>query len=392
MRILVTGGAGFIGSNFVHYWIGNHPKDEVVVLDKLTYAGNLENLRSLQDNPKFTFVRGDINNYPLVREIVKDCDVVLHLAAETHVDRSLSGNDVAKEFWSTNVDGTWTLLRAVTSFGGLESRRTKKVIIMSTDEVYGELALESDSKFRVDTPLNPTQPYSRSKTEQQLSAHSANFYIDGYDQLREDPTTCVVNCVNVIGGFQFPEKFIPLSITNIIEGKPIRLYGDGSNTREWIFVDDLCRGFEAIIYKGRIGGNVGPYEFRAEGGNTKVPVPRGIQYLFGSGQEISNLNLAKLILAKMGKPVIIKRESEDPNKEATIHLVGDRPIHDLRYAIDYSETTCELGWKPQWNLDKVLDATIKWYIDHPEWWKPLKEGKKTVYEWEISGPQKERHT
>lgn len=393
MRILVTGGAGFIGSNFVHYWIKNHSKDEIVVLDKLTYAGNLENLTDLRDNPQFRFVKGDINDYLLVREVIEDCDIVLHLAAESHVDRSLSSPEAAREFWNTNVGGTKNILEAVSSLP--LGRKPKKTIVMSTDEVWGHLELDSDHKFHPGLDLQPSQPYSQSKAYQQVVAHTYNrnrYPSVEYEHFFDTPTTVVINCVNVIGSYQFPEKFIPLSITNVLEGKPIRVYGEGINVREWIYTEDLCRGYETVISKGRIGSSDKdvPYVLRNAEGEIVAGPMKGAQYLFGSGQEISNIDLAKMILRKMGKEIVIVKEKEDLEGKATIHLVGDRPIHDLRYAIDFGETTKDLGWKPIYNLDRSLDATIAWYTAHPEWWKPLKEGKKTVYEWETSRVQRER--
>ena len=392
MKILVTGGAGFIGSNLVHFWIWKHPNDEVIVLDKLTYAGNIENLKDLQDNPKFRFVKGDINDYSLVREIAKNCNVVLHLAAESHVDRSLSGPAAAQEFWDTNVKGTRSLLEAISSLP--LGQRPKMTIVMSTDEVWGHLELDSDRKFHLGMDLRPSQPYSESKAHQQLTAHIYNrdrYPSVEFEHYIDTPMTAVVNCTNVIGPYQYPEKFIPLSITNVLEGKPIRVYGEGIHVREWIDVEDLCRGFEDVIYKGRIGSSDRdiPYVLKDTEGRIVAGPIKGAQYLFGSGQEISNIDLAKMILRKMGKEVVIAKEKDDHEGRATIHLVGDRPIHDLRYAIDFTETTNELGWKPEFKLDEALDKTIKWYTTHPEWWRPLKEGKRVVYEWETSS-QKER--
>lgn len=363
MRLLVTGGAGFVGSNLVHYWLREHPQDEVIVLDKLTYAGNLESLRDLEGNPKLTFIRGDICDYALMREVVRDCDNVLHLAAESHVDRSLSSKEAAAEFFQTNVDGTRTVLQAVSSWGA--NRRVEKVIHMSTDEVWGTLD-SLEGKFHKGLPLRPTQPYSISKAEGQVLAHHWNEAGD---------LVAVVNCTNIVGGYQFPEKMIPLSVTNVLEGKPVRVYGEGKNWREYIYTEDICRGFDAVISKGRVGiGDDPPYEYKGE-------LVRGIQYLFGSGQEITNLGIAQKILEMMGKPIIIAKESEDPNNEATIHLVGDCPIHDFRYTIDYSDTTKELGWKPESDLTQSLERTIDWYRKSLAWWKPLKEGKRTVYAW-----------
>ncbi|MDO8488380.1 MAG: dTDP-glucose 4,6-dehydratase [bacterium] len=380
MRILVTGGAGFIGSNFVHYWLAHHPQDEITVLDLLTYAGNLDNLRDLQSNRRLTFVKGDIRDYQLDRELVGQADIVLHLAAETHVDRSLLGPEAERQFWETNVEGTNTLLKAVVSHGGASKRRTQKFIHMSTDEVWGELPFD-ETKFDLETPLDPRQPYSASKAEAQITAHSWNHFIDGYDTLQEDAISAVVNCTNVVGEYQFPEKFIPLSVTNVLEGKPIRVYGDGINVREWIYIGDLCRGFEAVIENGRVGGSFGPYKIIKDGREQAIPVWQGHRYLFGSGEETTNMELAKTILRMMDKPIEIAKPGEDTEGKATIHLVGDRPIHDLRYAIDYSQTTRELGWKPEYKLEQSLQRTIDWYKRNPQWWRPLKEGKRVVFEW-----------
>lgn len=379
MRLLVTGGAGFIGSNFVRYSLDCHPDAEIVVLDKLTYAGNLDNFKGLEKSRNFTFVKGDINDFELDRQLIKDCDVVLHLAAESHVDKSLSGPEAEAEFYLTNVEGTKNLLRAATSHG--LHRRLKKFIYMSTDEVWGELSEDPQDKFRLGRDLRPTQPYSESKATGQVKAHAWNWV--PYPSIEsehhfEDALTVAINCTNVIGPGQFPEKFTPLAITNVLEGKPIRVYGEGRNVREWTYVDDLCRGFWDVINNGRVGiGDKEPYCLMLRDGQKKYV--RGIQYIFGSGQEISNLELAKKILTALGRPIVIDREASTASKEATILLVGDRPIHDLRYAVDYSETTAELGWKPEYDLNRALQITIEWYRNNTWWWRPLKQRAEYIY-------------
>jgi len=329
MKILVTGGAGFIGSNFVHYWFSNHPEDEVVVLDKLTYAGNLENLKGLRDNPKFSFVKGDICDAAAVSKAMQGCDYVVHFAAESHVDRSiLSPGD----FVATNVYGTHVLLEAVREL------KIKRFHHVSTDEVFGSLPLGSRERWNESTPYAPRSPYSASKAG---ADHLVRAYFTTYGL----PAT-ITNCANNVGPYMFPEKFIPLAITNLLEGKKIPVYTPGNQIREWLYVTDHCRAIDLILEKGKVGETyfVGP-----------------------DNPELTNLEVIQKLLALMGLG------------EDRIEYVKDRPGHDQRYAMDWSKINCELGWKPQVKLDEALERMVKWYKEHEEWWKPLKEKSKEYF-------------
>jgi dTDP-glucose 4,6-dehydratase len=321
MRILVTGGAGFIGSNFVHYWLKNHPGDEVMVLDKLTYAGNLENLAGVKD--RITFVRGDICDEAAVEKTMKGTDVVVHFAAESHVDRSIKDPDV---FIKTNVLGTGVLLRAAKACG------VKRFHHVSTDEVFGQIPLESKEKWTEQSSYNPRSPYSASKA---ASDHLVRAYFHTYNL----PVT-ISNCANNIGPYMFPEKLVPLAVTNLLEGKKIPVYTPGNQVREWLYVEDHCRGIEAILQKGKIGETyfIGP-----------------------DNPEVSNLEIVKKILAIMGRG------------EDMMEFVTDRPGHDQKYALDHSKITSELGWQPKYNLDEALKLTVEWYKNNQAWWKKLKK-------------------
>ncbi|MDP2933675.1 MAG: dTDP-glucose 4,6-dehydratase [bacterium] len=330
MKILVTGGAGFIGSNFVHHWLLNHPEDEVVVLDKLTYAGNLENLKGLRDNPKFSFVKGDICDATAVSKAMQGCDYVVHFAAESHVDRSiLSPGD----FVATNVFGTHVLLEAARE---LKIQRFHHV---STDEVFGSLPLGSHERWNESTPYAPRSPYSASKAG---ADHLVRAYFTTYGL----PAT-ITNCANNIGPYMFPEKLIPLAITNLLEGKKVPVYTPGNQIREWLYVTDHCRAIDLILEKGKVGETyfVGP-----------------------DNPELTNLEVIQKLLALMGLG------------EDRIEYVRDRPGHDQRYAMDWSKINRELGWKPQVKLDEALGRMVKWYKEHEEWWKPLKEKSKEYFE------------
>ncbi|MFA6215178.1 MAG: dTDP-glucose 4,6-dehydratase [Patescibacteria group bacterium] len=327
-KILVTGGAGFIGSNFIHYWLKAHGSDEITNLDKLTYAGNLENLKAIEANPNYRFVLGDICNPELVRDLVKDCDLIVHFAAESHVDRSILDSG---EFVKTNVLGTQILLEAAKEFN-------KRFHHVSTDEVFGSLDLKSKAKFNENTIYNPSNPYSASKA---ASDHLVRSYFHTY-QL---PIT-ISNCSNNFGPYQFPEKFIPLAVTNLIEGKKIPVYGDGLNIRDWIYVTDHCRGIDLILEKGKIGETY---------------------CLGGMADDVSNLEVAKRIIKILGKT------------EAAIEFVKDRPGHDRRYAIDWSKAKKELGYKPEHNFEDWLEATVKWYEQNQDWWQKVKSGQYQEY-------------
>lgn len=322
MKLLVTGGAGFIGTNFIKHIITSQPTWEVINVDKLTYAGNLENLTDLEKQANYTFSRGDIANKSFMEPFFQQgVDVLINFAAESHVDRSIQD---AEPFIKTNIVGTYVLLELARSYG------IKKFIQVSTDEVYGSLG--SKGKFSEESPLCPNSPYSASKASADLLCRS---YYETYNL----PVT-VTRCSNNFGPYQFPEKFIPLIITNTFEGKTIPVYGDGLNVRDWIYVNDHCRALEAVILKG-LGGEV---------------------YNIGGNNELSNLELVKRILHLLGKP------------ETLIKFVKDRPGHDKRYAIDSTKITRELGWQPACSFDDALIFTINWYLKHPNWWKRIKAG------------------
>lgn len=323
MRILVTGGAGFIGSNFVHYWVKKYPADEVVVLDKLTYAGNLANLESVKNNIKF--IKGDICDLSAVSQAIAGTDTVVHFAAESHVDRSILGPE---EFVRTNVLGTQILLDAA------KKNSIKHFHHVSTDEVFGQIALGSSEKWTENSPYNPRSPYSASKA---ASDHLVRAYYHTYNL----PIT-ISNCANNIGPFMFPEKLIPLAITNLLEGKKVPIYKPGNQVREWLFVEDHCSGIEAILAKGKAGETyfIGP-----------------------NNKELSNLDIVKKVLQLMNFG------------EENLEFVADRPGHDQKYALDHSKITRELDWQPKYGLDEALKITIDWYKQNEMWWKNIKSGK-----------------
>src|SRR3989338_6941804 len=294
MKLLVTGGAGFIGSNFIHYWLKNHPKDQVINFDKLTYAGNLENLRDIETNHNYSFVKGDIVNARQINQAMEGVEIVVNFAAESHVDRSIL--DPAP-FILTNVVGTQVLLDAACQ------AKVKRFHHISTDEVFGALTLDSKDRFNEETPYCPNSPYAASKA---ASDHLVRAYHNTY-QL---PIT-ITNCSNNFGQYQFPEKFISLSITNLLEGKKIPIYGDGLYVRDWLYVEDHCAAIDLVLLKGKIGAT----------------------YLIGTDEpEISNIEVARRISAILGK------------REEFIEFVKDRPGHDRRYAIDAAKIKRELNW------------------------------------------------
>lgn len=330
MRLLVTGGAGFIGSNFIRYWLSEHPKDSVVNLDKLTYAGNLENLKDVESNPGYKFIKGDVVDPDDVRMAMADVDTVIHFAAESHVDRSILGPAV---FVKTNLVGTQILLDTAIEF------RIKHFHHVSTDEVFGELPLNSDAKFNLDSPYAPRNPYSASKAG---SDHLVRAYYHTFGL----PIT-ISNCSNNFGPYHFPEKFIPLSITNLLEGKKIPIYGDGKHVRDWLYVVDHCRAIDLVLQKGKIG------ETYLIGGMTK---------------DISNLEIAKMICELMGKDV-----------DSSIEFIKDRQGHDRRYAIDWSKTKQDLGWEPAHDFKTWLKKTVEWYTNNKTWWQRAKSGEYLDY-------------
>lgn len=327
MKLLVTGGAGFIGSNFIHYMLKAHPDYEIVNLDALTYAGNLENLKELEGNPNYKFVKGDITDYDLVDSLVKDVDAIVHFAAESHVDRSILNSDA---FVKTNVNGTHVLLEAAKNNGN------KRFHHVSTDEVFGSLG-KDDPAFNEKTPYDPRSPYSASKA-------SSDHLVRAYFHTHGLPIT-ISNCSNNYGPFQFPEKLIPLFTTNLIEGKKIPVYGTGENVRDWIHVDDHNRGVDMILQKGKIGET----------------------YCLGGASEKTNLEITHKILELLGKG------------EENIEYVEDRKGHDLRYAIDFSKAKKELGWEPQISFEEGLKKTVEWFRNNESWWKNIKSGEYQKY-------------
>lgn len=329
MKLLVTGGAGFIGSNFVHYWLKNNPEDQIVVLDLLTYAGNLENLKDIADNPNYKFIKGDINDEEIVRQAMDGADVVVHFAAESHVDRSILGPDA---FVRTNVLGTHTLLKIA------RENNIQRFHHISTDEVFGSLSLENKDKWNEGALYAPRSPYAASKA-------GADHLVRAYYHTYGLPIT-ITNCSNNIGPYMFPEKLIPLAITNLLEGKKVPIYGEGNQVREWLHVLDHCSAIEAVLKKGKIGETyfVGP-----------------------DNPEFTNLEVVKKLLEKMGLG------------EDKIEFVKDRPGHDKRYAMDWSKINKELDWSPKIKLDEALDGMISWYKENEDWWKKIKNGEYQKY-------------
>jgi dTDP-glucose 4,6-dehydratase len=321
MRLLVTGGAGFIGSNYVYHVLKTHPADQVVVLDKLTYAGNLENLKSAENDPRFRFVKGDVCDADLVDRIVSKVDAVVHFAAESHVDRSIMD---ASAFVRTNVLGTQILLDACRKNGNIRFHH------VSTDEVYGSLG--SAGAFDERTPYDPRSPYSASKA-------GADHLVRAVWHTHKLPVT-ISNCANNYGPYHFPEKIIPLFITNLLEGKKVPVYGDGMNVRDWMHVEDHCRGIDVVLRNGSMGET----------------------YCFGARCERSNAELTGIILFEMGLG------------KDMIERVKDRPGHDRRYAIDPSKAERELGWSPETPFLHGLRKTINWYKTNQDWWKNVKSG------------------
>ncbi len=320
MKLLVTGGAGFIGSNFIHYWLINHPEDSIVNLDALTYAGNLDNLLDISNNTNYQFIKGDICDVALVNEIMPKIDIVVHFAAESHVDRSIINS---ADFIRTNVEGTRVLLEAAKNNGN------KRFHHVSTDEVYGSLDFDSP-RFNELTPYDPRSPYSASKA---ASDHLVRAYYHTYGL----PIT-ISNCSNNYGPYQFPEKLIPLSITNLLEGKKITVYGAGDNIRDWIHVDDHNKGLDLILHEGKIGET----------------------YCLGGNNERCNLDISKNIISLMKMD------------ETMIEFVKDRPGHDKRYAIDFSKAQNKLGFIPEISFADGLLSTINWYKDNKKWWDKIK--------------------
>lgn len=329
MKLLVTGGAGFIGSNFIRYYLGAYPEDSVINLDKLTYAGNLENLADVQSLPNYKFVRGDICDTELVTEVLNQgVDGVAHFAAESHVDRSIAD---AREFIRTNVQGTYTLLEAV------RRKRVPRFLHVSTDEVYGSLSAGQSADEHA--MLEPNSPYAASKAASDLLVRS-------FWQTYRLPAV-ITRASNNYGPCQFPEKLIPLMITNALEGKKLPVYGDGLNERDWIYVEDHCAALDLVLHSGR------PGEI----------------YNIGYGRPMTNLGIIRMLLRILGKP------------EELIEFVPDRPGHDRRYALNAGKIQRELGWSPSVNVEQGLACTLEWYQTHADWVSKAKSGGyRTYYE------------
>ena len=331
MTVLVTGGAGFIGSNFIFYWMKNHPGDKVICLDKLTYAGNLSTLKAVMDEPDFRFVKGDICDKNLVFNLFRAelPEVVVNFAAETHVDRSIDGPDV---FLQTNLFGTSTLLEACREFG------VGRYHQVSTDEVYGDLPLDKpDLFFTENTPLHTSSPYSASKA-------GADLMVQAYHKTFGVQAT-ISRCSNNYGPYQFPEKLIPLMVLNALQYKPLPVYGEGINIRDWLYVTDHCRAIELILQRGK------PGEI----------------YNVGGHNERRNIDVVKLVCRELGKP------------ESLITYVADRKGHDRRYAIDPEKIHNELGWLPETKFEDGMKRTIRWYAENRGWWEDIVSGEYQEY-------------
>jgi dTDP-glucose 4,6-dehydratase len=322
MKLLVTGGAGFIGSNFIRYVLQNHTNCVISNLDKLTYAGNLENLKDVEDNPRYTFIRGDITDCEIVDKILeKGFDAIINFAAESHVDRSIMDSS---PFVETNIKGTQVLLE------GVRQHRIERYLQISTDEVYGSLG--SEGRFTEESPLSPNSPYAASKA-------AADLLCRAYYRTYGLPVI-ITRSSNNFGPYQFPEKLIPLIITNALEGKAVPVYGDGLNVRDWLYVEDHCRAIALVLQQGKLGE----------------------VYNIGGGCELSNLKLVKTVLTKLGKP------------SSLIKFVPDRPGHDIRYALDCRKIKRGIGWEPANSFNTEIDKTISWYLENEDWWCSIKTG------------------
>ncbi|WP_338449543.1 dTDP-glucose 4,6-dehydratase [Niallia oryzisoli] len=328
MKLLVTGGAGFIGSNFVRYMVNKYPEYTIYNLDLLTYAGNLENLKDIENAPNYKFVRGDIADREFVQDLFEkeQFDYVLNFAAESHVDRSITNPEI---FVQTNIQGTLALLDAARAIG------VKKYLQVSTDEVYGTLG--ETGYFTEETPLAPNSPYSASKT-------GADLLVRAYHETYGLPVN-ITRCSNNYGPYHFPEKLIPLMIINALHDKELPIYGDGLNVRDWLHVEDHCQAIDLVLHKGRDGE----------------------VYNVGGNNERTNIDIVKTILAQLGKP------------ESLIKFVKDRPGHDRRYAIDATKLRTELGWEPKYTFETGIKQTIDWYLNNQEWWQNIISGEYQEY-------------
>ncbi len=332
MRVLVTGGAGFIGSHFVRHLVTTYPEYEVVNLDKLTYAGNPANLADVAGTPRYRFVKGDICDAPLVREVMDGCDAVVNFAAESHVDRSIQD---AGDFIRTDVYGTWVLLEAA------RAHRVGRYLQVSTDEVYGSIR---EGAFRESDPPRPSSPYAASKA-------GGDHMVLAYWTTHRLPVL-VTRASNNFGPNQYPEKVIPLFITNALDDQPLPLYGDGRQVRDWLYVLDHCTALDLVLHKGA----------------------EGELYNVGGGHELENVALTRRILTLLGKP------------EGLVRPVADRPGHDRRYAVDTAKIRA-LGWQPARAFDDALAATVAWYRANEAWWRPLKSGEFLAYYTRQYGPR-----
>ncbi|SEL34574.1 dTDP-glucose 4,6-dehydratase [Paenibacillus sp. cl141a] len=322
MKLLVTGGAGFIGSNFVLYMLKQHPEYQIINVDALTYAGNLENLKLVENNKNHTFVKADITDAKAMEELIgQEVDIVVNFAAESHVDRSILEPDI---FVKTNVLGTQVLLDAA------RKHNIKKFVQISTDEVYGTLG--ETGLFSETTPLAPNSPYSASKA-------GGDLLVRAYHETFGLPIN-ITRCSNNYGPFQFPEKLIPLMISKTLADEQLPVYGDGLNIRDWLYVEDHCSAIDLVIHEGR----------------------NGEVYNIGGNNERTNLQIVKTILVQLGKP------------ESLITHVKDRPGHDRRYGIDPTKTMTELGWKPKHSFETGIEKTIRWYLDNKDWWTRIQTG------------------
>lgn len=326
MKIFVTGGAGFIGSNFIRHMLAAHPDYKIVNFDKLTYAGNLENLADVAANPNYTFVRGDICDRALVQEAMRGADVVVNLAAESHVDRSIEG---ATDFIRTNVMGTQVLLDSAREVG------VSRFVQISTDEVMG--SCPAGSYFTEISPLRPSSPYAASKAAAEHLARAAHVTF-GLDVV-------IIRPSNNYGPYQFPEKLIPLMITNAMEDRELPVYGDGLQVRDWLYVEDCCSAIDAVLHRGKSGE----------------------VYLVGARSERTNLQVVRAILDLLGKPASL------------IRFVADRPGHDRRYATDPTKIETELGWGPKETFESGLEKTVRWYTTHREWVARARSGQYQEY-------------